>query len=706
MKRASFLTMTCSVLLTLLLSWALPHSAQSQYCTPASICSGGDDINHFYTTGATTNITNMNSGCSSGGYILYLPATHTLAAAAGTTFGVNVQTSGFYNQGFTIWIDWNDDGDFMDPGEQVWNSGTTGTQLFTGTITIPPTILPGNLRMRVMGGYDCVPSNPCATCFALGDPYGETEDYTITITGTPPSCLHPTNIIASNITIGTATLDWTENNTATEWEVEYGQTGFSQGNGTSILVNTKPYTLSGLNDTTQYDFYVRSICTQGDTSYWSAPSSFLTPFNLNCPGGGQATVFTEDWELGQGAWSGDIGTGNGQWKINSGTTTSNNTGPDTAHSGSHYIHYEASGTGAPGSATMVSPPIDLTSAVGNALLSFWMHGFGADIPGASLTIGIANSPFGPFNTEYSYTFPNALQTSMSDPYMQELVDLSGYAGQIIYLEITYNNPNSSYFSDLALDLFEVMVCQACANPPNVDLGADSLFICANDSVVLSGGTFDTYEWSTGHTSQSVVIDSSGIGLNSVVIILKATDSIGCANSDTVMITFVAHPITIITGADTMLYSHTTTLDAGVGFTAYLWSTGDTTQTIVVDHSNISIGNNTLEVTVSNEYGCTFTTTKNLFVHNDTGLDEMSDEVSLQIYPNPGKGLFVVEINSLYNDYTLDIKNMNGQTILSDQIKTSSFKKEYDLSHCASGVYILQLYNTYTSHTKKIILNNN
>ncbi len=687
----------------ILIILAIANKVEAQYCIPSSDCSMGDDINNFYTTGATTNITNMSSGCSSsGGYINYPTTTHTLIAAPGTSFGINVQTSGPYEQGFTIWVDWNQDGDFTDAGEQVWTSGSYGLQLYTGTVAVPTTATPGNTRMRVMGSYYCVPSNPCTPC----DIYGETEDYTITIAGTPPTCLHPTNLSVSNITVGAATLDWTENNTATEWEVEYGLTGFSQGTGNTVTVTSKPYTLSGLNDTTSYDFYVRSICTVGDTSFWSGPISFLTPFDMNCPGGPQATVFTEDWELGQGSWTGDIGSSNGQWQINSGSTGSSNTGPDCAHSGTQYIYYEASGsgTGYPGSATMISPAVDLTSAVDIAILSFWMHGYGTNIAGANLSIAVGSNAMGPFTTEYSNTFPNEFQSNMSDPYIQEFVDLSVYAGQTVYLEITYTNPNTSYYSDFAIDLLEVMVCQACANPPNVDLGADSLFICADDSVTLYGGSFDDYEWSTGHTSDTIVIDSSGIGLNSVMITLRVTDSIGCKNSDTIIVTFVDNPSTSIIGADTMLFSHSTTLDAGTGFYSYLWSTGDSTQTLIVNNNNISIGDNVLSVTVSNEYGCTFTATKNLFVHDDTGLDELNNEIIVQVHPNPSKGVFVIEINNLNGDYILDINNMNGQTVVSELIKTSSFKKEYDLSKYAGGIYILRLYNEDTFLTKRLLIN--
>ncbi len=51
-------------------------------------------------------------------------------------------------------------------------------------------------------------------------------------------------------------------------------------------VNTTSYSLSGLNSSSNYDYYVQSICSNGDLSSWTGPYSFATlitcpqPYNL------------------------------------------------------------------------------------------------------------------------------------------------------------------------------------------------------------------------------------------------------------------------------------------------------------------------------------------------------------------------------------------------------------------------------------------
>ena len=96
-----------------------------------------------------------------------------------------------------------------------------------------------------------------------------------------PTCPAPSGLITSNITLTTADLDWTENGPATTWEVEWGPTGFTQGSGTTITdITNHPYTLNPpLSPATTYDWYVRSVCSVGDTSVWEGPEIFTTLCN-------------------------------------------------------------------------------------------------------------------------------------------------------------------------------------------------------------------------------------------------------------------------------------------------------------------------------------------------------------------------------------------------------------------------------------------
>jgi hypothetical protein len=98
-----------------------------------------------------------------------------------------------------------------------------------------------------------------------------------------PNCPAPNLLMATNVGATSATLGWTENGSATSWEVEYGTTGFTQGTGTAAVVSTNPYAASGLTFETNYQYYVRAICAPGDTSPWSAAGSFFTGYCTPAP---------------------------------------------------------------------------------------------------------------------------------------------------------------------------------------------------------------------------------------------------------------------------------------------------------------------------------------------------------------------------------------------------------------------------------------
>jgi hypothetical protein len=92
-------------------------------------------------------------------------------------------------------------------------------------------------------------------------------------------CPAPTNILVSNITTNSADLVWTENGVATEWEVEYGPVGFAPGTGTVVVANAIPFQLTGLDNSTQYQVYVRANCGSDDEySIWTGPVGFTTDF--------------------------------------------------------------------------------------------------------------------------------------------------------------------------------------------------------------------------------------------------------------------------------------------------------------------------------------------------------------------------------------------------------------------------------------------
>ncbi len=91
-----------------------------------------------------------------------------------------------------------------------------------------------------------------------------------------PTCPEVSNIISTYSAVDSLEIGWTSNGTETDWIIEYGEEGFTQGSGTFVNTTTNPDTLGGLLDNTSYDFYVYANCGAGDTSAVNGPGTFVT----------------------------------------------------------------------------------------------------------------------------------------------------------------------------------------------------------------------------------------------------------------------------------------------------------------------------------------------------------------------------------------------------------------------------------------------
>lgn len=94
-----------------------------------------------------------------------------------------------------------------------------------------------------------------------------------------PTCIAPSLLTINTVTSTTADFTWTENGTATVWQVEVQPTGVAQGTAGAVYVNntaTNPQTISGLAPVTAYSAYVRAACSTSDFSTWVGPVNFTT----------------------------------------------------------------------------------------------------------------------------------------------------------------------------------------------------------------------------------------------------------------------------------------------------------------------------------------------------------------------------------------------------------------------------------------------
>ena len=320
-----------------------------------------------------------------------------------------------------------------------------------------------------------------------------------------------------------ANIVFTDNNAvaAGNYVVEYGLSGFTLGTGTQLSGVSSGILISGLTGETSYDYYVRAICGPGDSSAWSSVDSFTTSRippavaqGVNCVSGGNSSVvFSESFETALSGWTGDYGTGNGNWEVPDGATSSN-TGASDGYNGGNFMNYEASNT-ADNNGTIVSPAIDLSIGSDDAELSFWMHAYGADM--GTLNVGVGTDAAGPFTTEF--TWSGQYQEAGGSPWINVGVDLSAYVGDTIYIAFTQYDTvtGHQYAGDMCIDEMTVTTCVACAAPSG--LTASNVSADAADLSWTENGS--ATEWQVSYGAAGF---TAGAGTESIVS--SATASLG------------------------------------------------------------------------------------------------------------------------------------------------------------------------------------
>jgi hypothetical protein len=160
---------------------------------------------------------------------------------------------------------------------------------FPVVLACTPPVGQHRLRVREVFNTPGIDITPCGSAT-----YGETEDYLITIAPVP-TCPAPGQLSVVTTTTTSADLSWNLGcSSASNFDFEYGPSGFAQGTGTlvsnvaaTVTSGVGTYTLTGLTPNTPYSFYYRANCGNADLSPWSVATNGTTtcaPLSLNNPG--------------------------------------------------------------------------------------------------------------------------------------------------------------------------------------------------------------------------------------------------------------------------------------------------------------------------------------------------------------------------------------------------------------------------------------
>ncbi len=190
-------------------------------------------------------------------------------------------------------------------------------------------------------------------------------------------------------------------------------------------------------------------------------------------------------------------------------------------------------------------------------------------------------------------------------------------------------------------------------------------------------------------------ESWGSDLVSIQLVIQPglSDYVGTFSMDEVMIgdsiegkTFrigldQPPPLFVELGNDTTIVAPASLqLDAGNPGKTYLWSTGETTQTIRVDTGGVYY------VTVIGAHNCTKTDTIHVTLEIEDGFMDQNAGTGLNLYPNPAQTSIQVEVPQHLIGSALEIVDISGRLL--EKRTITGERSSIDISHFSPGLYFV------------------
>ena len=409
----------------------------------------------------------------------------------------------------------------------------------------------------------------------------------VTFTTSSVSCPAPTNLTVTNVTKHSATVDWTETGTATTWFVV-----LNNDLDNAIELIGHPYTLLGLTPETEYTVAVYASCDLDVTSPLSTPVTFTTE---GCTAPNDLTLVSAGAVSASLSWaSGDTyrlryRTAGGEWIDATAEGVTSPFSLSGLQTGTAYEVQAQRDCGADGLSPWgnivsfttetcgVPTDLELLSVSANSITITWASGL-------------------PYNVRYRRTTGESdlwhQVTNKIPPYTINGL-LPGNTYRVQVQDICATGGGTPTFSTAL-----VVTTLSCTTPDDVTI-TDITSNSAN--VIWTSG--DTYNlryrenggaWTnvTGVTSPYAL---TGLHPNSFYE-LQAQKDCGAdgLSSWSDVVTFTTAPsivptIANITGNSSVCPGNTTELTATSDVeVSYLWSTGETTQTITVGPGDYSV----------------------------------------------------------------------------------------------------------------------
>ncbi len=380
--------------------------------------------NQAIVCGTTNDITssNVTSTCGSTFYYGGLEALYTYTATTSGQVQISVDGGTTTNYiGLFVF-----DGCPTTTGTNCMGASNTSFG-YTGSLIV--TLTAGTTYYLMFDTWPS-PASPCPATFSIS------------------TCVTPTAPATTLVNTTDATFGWT--GTAASYQVEYGTSATLGDPGNSrVIASANSYMAMGLTSATTYNWWVRSVCGPGDTSAWTAVTTFTTaclpvtslPWSENFDG-----MATTGYQVLPNCWTLQ---NNSSWYTGA-------FGPGAPHSGANYLFTY----GFVADALLWTPGFSLTAGTSYDF-SFWWKGDGANTWDGSAS----------YNTSTDTTGATILGkfatsgTATPSGYQLITYTFTPATTGAYYFDLFLNSPNGG--NGFSFDDFIVSATPSCSAPTQV-----------------------------------------------------------------------------------------------------------------------------------------------------------------------------------------------------------------------------------------------
>ena len=320
------------------------------------------------------------------------------------------------------------------------------------------------------------------------------------------------------------------------------------------------------------------------------------------------------------------------------------------------------------------------------------------IPSTPETTGFATAICSGTTVSYEIT-PDPLATDYTWTVTGDLTIVSGQFTDSITVTGTGNNGTISVLATnvCGTSLTSTPIAVTINQNPVLTIATGDFSVCPGEEVTLEASGADTYTWTGGVENATAFIPTS----TQTYTVTGTTTATGCSAQQSQLVTVNPVPNPTINSSEPSPFcaGENVTLTGNPAGGTFSVTTGDASALAGNVFNAETEGSWVIEYNVTNAQGCSGSETINLSTNCTVGLNQLSLESVLTIYPNPTTGEF--KITSELNEAgELQLFNQAGQLVYKKSLENLK-ENNIEIKDLTPGYFNLQVISNSKKYLGKL-----